>query len=684
MNEELKPDSRLTTETSIFPTLKILPTIASPHDLRALNHQQLNRLAGEIRRFLVQSVAKTGGHLGPNLGVVELTIALHRVFDVNRDTFIFDTGHQAYVHKLLTGRQDFSHLRQRGGLSGYPSRAESDADVLENSHASASLAWADGILKANQLSHKPGWVVVVIGDGALTGGMAWEALNNIADETDGRLLIVLNDNGRSYAPTIGGFAHHLDALRVSPLYDKTLKWGKRTLRGGGPLGRLLYSGLHATKAGLRDMFSPVGGALFDEIGITYTGPVDGHDISALEFSFTRLLASRKPVLVHVITQKGRGYTPAEENDSDHFHAIGRIHPETGLPIEAKRFEWTQVFANEILHLAKRDEKIVALTAAMLQPVGLLPFKNAFPNRVYDVGIAEADAMATAAGLAYGGYHPVFAVYSTFMNRAYDQLLMDVALHHAGVTVVEDRAGVTGSDGASHNGMWDIALAATVPGLRLAAPRDEATLRTELDEALMVDNAPTVLRYPKGSLPEPIPAVRREGNLDVLWESPDFVLPPVVSEVITAGESESPRPTPASGAPVAGSSSGRQRMLLVATGAFATLGVGAGQVLASDFEVLVVDPRWLLPISPDLRRLAPGFDWVVTLEDGLVDGGFGSQLRDSLAAAGCFVPVLSYGIPKRFLEHATRAEILTELGLTEDSLVASLRSRSGISVRSRVR
>lgn len=643
-------------ESTDFPNPPILPTITSPQDLRRLNHQELNHLAAEIRRFLVQSVAKTGGHLGPNLGVVELTIALHRIFDVNRDTFVFDTGHQAYVHKLLTGRQDFSQLRQRGGLSGYPSRAESATDVLENSHASASLAWADGIMKANRLARRPGWVVAVIGDGAMTGGMAWEALNNIADENEGRLLIVLNDNGRSYAPTIGGLAHHLDALRVSPLYDKTLNWGKKTLRRGGALGRLVYSGLHATKAGLRDMFSPSGGALFDEIGITYTGPVDGHDIAALEFSFTRLLASQKPVLVHVITQKGRGYSPAEQNISDHFHAIGRIHPETGLPIEPKRFEWTGVFADEIVHLAKRNQKIVALTAAMLQPVGLLPFQQAFPNRVFDVGIAEAEAMATAAGLAYGGFHPVFAVYSTFMNRAYDQLLLDVALHHAGVTIVEDRAGITGSDGASHNGMWDIALAATVPGLRLAAPRDEATLRDELGEAVLVDNAPTLVRYPKGSLPEPIPALRRIGSLDVLWES---------------------TPTHPADATPAESSFTRQRLLIVATGAFATLGIESGKALAGDCEVLVVDPRWLLPISADLRRLATEFDWVVTLEDGLVEGGFGSQLRDSLAASGCFVPVLSYGIPKRFLEHATRAEILSELGLTPDALVASLRSRTGV-------
>lgn len=674
MKESQNPEKREHhTETSSFPALKILPLIKTPRDLQKLNHRQLDRLAGEIRRFLVQSVAQTGGHLGPNLGVVELTIALHRIFDVSRDVFVFDTGHQTYVHKLLTGRQDFSHLRQRGGLSGYPSRAESDTDVLENSHASASLAWADGIARANRLAGRPGWVVAVIGDGAFTGGMAWEALNNIAAENEGRLLIVLNDNGRSYAPTIGGLAHHLDALRVTPQYEKALKWGKQTLRGSGPVGNLVYSGLHAAKAGLRDMVSPAEGALFDELGITYTGPVDGHDIAALEFSFTRVLASTKPVLIHVITQKGRGYTPAETNISDHFHAIGRIHPETGLPIDPERFEWTQVFADEILHLARRDEKIVALTAAMLQPVGLLPFKKQFPNRVFDVGIAEADAMATAAGLAYGGYHPVFAVYSTFLNRAYDQLLMDVALHHAGVTICEDRSGVTGPDGASHNGVWDIALAATVPGLRLAAPRDEATLRDELGEAVLVDNAPTIVRYPKGSLPDPIPALRREGSMDVLWESPagSSARDSTRASQSNAEDGATDTQSRGSGAEAA------PRLLIAATGAFAKLGMDVGESLAGDFNVKVIDPRWLLPVASDLVRASAGYDWVVTLEDGLVDGGFGSQIRNRLAESNVFTPVLSYGIPKQFLSHATRGEILEELGLTSEALVDSIRSRTGV-------
>ena len=639
-------------------SLRLLPTISSPRDLRKLNHQELNRLAGEIRHFLVESVAKTGGHLGPNLGVVELTIALHRVFNVTRDTLVFDTGHQTYVHKLLTGRQDFSRLRQRGGLSGYPSRAESETDVLENSHASAALSWADGIARANRLTGKRGWVVAVIGDGAMTGGMAWEALNNIAEENEGRLIIILNDNGRSYAPTIGGLAHHLDALRVTPQYDKALKWGKQTLKGSGPVGNLVYSGLHAAKAGLRDMVATDEGVLFDELGITYTGPIDGHDIAALEFSFTRAKAAKKPVLIHVITQKGRGYTPAEENVSDHFHAIGRIHPETGLPIEPERFEWTQVFAEEICSLARENEKIVAITAAMLRPVGLNPMQKEFPDRVFDVGIAEADALATAAGLAYGGMHPVIALYSTFLNRGYDQLLMDIALHRAGVTIVEDRSGITGSDGASHNGMWDIALAGTVPGLRLAAPRDAATLREELREAVQVEDGPTIVRYPKGSLPKPLPALKRAHGSDVLWESADFVAP---SASTREEKASSNRP---------------KNLLIVATGAFAQLGVEVANELQAlnNLAVRVVDPRWLIPVSADLVAAVGAYDRVVTLEDGLVEGGFGSQLRNAAAAQDIFTPVLSYGIPRQFLHHATRDEIREELGLAPRALADSINSR----------
>lgn len=605
-----------------------LDGIESPADLRRLSSQQLTELAKEIRDYLVKSVSATGGHLGPNLGVVELTIALHRVFDCPRDAFVFDTGHQTYVHKLLTGRKDFSHLRQAGGLSGYPSRLESPCDILENSHASAGLAWADGIARANRVLRRDGHVVVVVGDGALTGGMSWEALNNIADEELSRLIIVVNDNGRSYAPTIGGLAHHLDALRVNPGYEKVLQWGKETLQERGKVGQFVYDALHGMKKGIKDMVAPQ--VMFEDLGIKYTGPVDGHDITALEFTFTRVRAYNEPVIVHVITEKGRGYTPAELNDTDRFHSIGKIHIETGLPIRPENFAWGSVFGDEILHLARQNPNIVGITAAMLEPVGLGPMQKEFPDRVFDVGIAEQEAVAAAAGMAYGGLHPVFAVYSTFLNRAYDQLLMDAALHHAGITVVEDRAGVTGSDGASHNGMWDIALLATIPGLRLAAPRDEGTLRAALDEAVMVDNAPTVIRYPRGSLPEPIQSLSSESYGDILFDS---------------------------------ESADKPRVLIVACGAFATMGVEAAGEIGQSASVRVVDPRWIIPVNPALVAESRNYDLIVTLEDGLKTGGFGSLLRDALSEDSQLRRVVSFGIPKEFLPHASRGELLKQLGLT---------------------
>ena len=486
----------------------LLPSVRKPADLDRLTSEQLVSLASEIRQHLVASVARTGGHLGPNLGVVELTIALHRTFRSPRDTIVFDTGHQAYVHKLLTGRQDFTHLRERGGLSGYPSRAESVHDVVENSHASTSLSWADGIARANHLQgHDERHVVAVIGDGAMTGGMAWEALDNIADSSDRHLVIVVNDNGRSYAPTIGGLAHHLDALRTNPGYERVLSGVKRTLLSQGAPGRAAFDALHGLKRGLKDVLVP--SAFFEDLGIKYTGPVDGHDITAIEFALTRAREYAEPVIVHVITEKGRGYTPAEEHVPDRFHAVGQIHPETGLPVVAERFGWTSVFAEEIVSLARSDERIVGVTAAMQAPVGLQPLADAMPKRVIDVGIAEQHALTFSAGLAFAGMHPVVALYATFLNRAFDQVLMDVALHRAGVTIVLDRAGITGTDGASHNGMWDMALLAHVPGLRLAAPRDEATLRESLRLAVSIDDAPAVVRYPKGALPEPLTASARD-------------------------------------------------------------------------------------------------------------------------------------------------------------------------------
>nr|WP_229116914.1 1-deoxy-D-xylulose-5-phosphate synthase [Actinomyces bovis] len=644
----------------------MLDLVERPSDLSRFTSAQLVKLAAEIRAYLVASVAQTGGHLGPNLGVVELTIALHRTFDSPRDAIVFDTGHQAYVHKLLTGRRDFSKLRARDGLSGYPSRSESEHDVVENSHASTALSWADGIARANRiLGHDGRHVVAVIGDGAMTGGMAWEALDNIADSEDRHLVIVVNDNGRSYAPTIGGLAHHLDALRTNPGYERVLSGVKRHLLAQGTPGKKAFEALHGLKRGLKDVLVP--SAFFEDLGIKYTGPVDGHDITALEFALTRAREYAEPVIVHVITQKGRGYTPAEEDLADRFHAVGRIHPETGLPVVPSRFGWTAVFAQEVLTAAQADERIVGVTAAMQAPVGLQPLADALPGRVIDVGIAEQHALTASAGMAFAGAHPVVALYATFLNRAFDQVLMDVALHGAGVTIALDRAGLTGADGASHNGMWDIAMLARVPGLHLAAPRDEASLREELREAFATADAPTVVRYPKGSLPEAAPALRVLGG-DV--DGADSVFARV--DVLVEPEGEA--------AP------GQPDVLLVSVGAMAPEVLAAARDLrAEGLRVTVVDPRWALPVSATLVEFAAGFDLVVVAEDGLVDGGVGSALRDALDEfdmPGAKLPVVRrVGIPGCFLPTASRSELMVELGMDAVGIARSVRDGLGrLSVR----
>ena len=656
----------------------LLPSVRKPADLNRFTSDELVALAAEIRRHLVASVARTGGHLGPNLGVVELTIALHRTFRSPRDTIVFDTGHQAYVHKLLTGRQDFTHLRERGGLSGYPSRAESVHDVVENSHASTSLSWADGIARANHLQGlQDRHVVAVIGDGAMTGGMAWEALDNIADSSDRHLVIVVNDNGRSYAPTIGGLAHHLDALRTNPGYERVLSGVKRTLLSQGAPGRAAFDALHGLKRGLKDVLVP--SAFFEDLGIKYTGPVDGHDITAIEFALTRARQYAEPVIVHVITEKGHGYTPAEEHVPDRFHAVGKIHPETGLPVVAERFGWTAVFAEEIVSLAQRDERIVGVTAAMQAPVGLQPLADAMPERVIDVGIAEQHALTFSAGLAFAGMHPVVALYATFLNRAFDQVLMDVALHRAGVTIVLDRAGITGTDGASHNGMWDMALLAHVPGLRLAAPRDEATLRDSLRQAMSVGDAPTVVRYPKGTLPEPLAAVRRLG-LEDAEKSPydagvqgDASAGEALGEVSAFDvvdvllENREPADAP--------------QLLLVGVGAMAAHAHEAGRTLEQENRaVTVVHPHWVIPPPGPLVAAAAQADVVIVVEDGLVDGGIGSQLRDAVEdywagrsdAAGPRV-WRRIGIPRQFIDTATRDQLLEDFGMRAPDIAEAARA-----------
>ncbi|MFJ9979238.1 1-deoxy-D-xylulose-5-phosphate synthase [Streptomyces cyaneofuscatus] len=608
--------------------MDLLTRIKGPRDLDRLSLGELEELAEEIRTFLVDAVSKTGGHLGPNLGVVELTIALHRVFESPQDKVLWDTGHQAYVHKLLTGRQDFSRLKMKGGLSGYPSQAESEHDIIENSHASGVLGWADGLAKANEVLKKDDHVVAVIGDGALTGGMAWEALNNIAAAKDRPLVIVVNDNERSYAPTIGGLANHLATLRTTDGYERFLARGKDILERTPVVGRPLYETLHGAKKGLKDFIAPQG--MFEDLGLKYVGPIDGHDIEALESALQRAKRFGGPVIVHCITQKGRGYTPALEDEADRFHAVGKIHPDTGLPISTSGLDWTSVFGEEMVKLGHEREDIVAITAAMLQPVGLGKFEEAFPDRIYDVGIAEQHGAVSAAGLATGGLHPVFAVYATFLNRAFDQVLMDVALHKCGVTFVLDRAGITGTDGASHNGMWDMSILQCVPTLRIAAPRDADQVRAQLREAVAVDDAPTVVRFSKGAVGPAVQAVGKAGGMDIL------------------------RKPKAAGPDV----------LVVSVGALAPMCLEIADLLdAQGISSTVVDPRWVKPVDEALAPLAERHRVVVTVEDNSRAGGVGSAVAQALRDAGVDVPLRDFGIPPVFLDHASRAEVMTEIGLT---------------------
>ncbi|MFF7629751.1 1-deoxy-D-xylulose-5-phosphate synthase [Streptomyces cyaneofuscatus] len=608
--------------------MDLLTRIKGPRDLDRLSLGELEELAEEIRTFLVDAVSKTGGHLGPNLGVVELTIALHRVFESPQDKVLWDTGHQAYVHKLLTGRQDFSRLKMKGGLSGYPSQAESEHDIIENSHASGVLGWADGLAKANEVLKKDDHVVAVIGDGALTGGMAWEALNNIAAAKDRPLVIVVNDNERSYAPTIGGLANHLATLRTTDGYERFLARGKDILERTPVVGRPLYETLHGAKKGLKDFIAPQG--MFEDLGLKYVGPIDGHDIEALESALQRAKRFGGPVIVHCITQKGRGYTPALEDEADRFHAVGKIHPDTGLPISTSGLDWTSVFGEEMVKLGHEREDIVAITAAMLQPVGLGKFEEAFPDRIYDVGIAEQHGAVSAAGLATGGLHPVFAVYATFLNRAFDQVLMDVALHKCGVTFVLDRAGITGTDGASHNGMWDMSILQCVPTLRIAAPRDADQVRAQLREAVAVDDAPTVVRFSKGAVGPAVKAVGRAGGMDILREP----------------------------------KAARPDVLVVSVGALAPMCLEIADLLdAQGISSTVVDPRWVKPVDEALAPLAERHRVVVTVEDNSRAGGVGSAVAQALRDAGVDVPLRDFGIPPVFLDHASRSEVMAEIGLT---------------------
>jgi 1-deoxy-D-xylulose-5-phosphate synthase len=616
----------------------MLEQIRGPADLQHLSQAQLTDLATEIRDFLIHKVAATGGHLGPNLGVVELTLALHRVFDSPHDPIIFDTGHQAYVHKMLTGRvPDFDTLRKKDGLSGYPSRSESDHDWVESSHASTALSYADGLAKAFELTgHRNRHVVAVVGDGALTGGMCWEALNNIA-AANRPVVVVVNDNGRSYAPTIGGFADHMARLRLQPGYEKFLERSRDVVRGVPVIGELCYQCMHSVKAGLKDALSPQ--TMFTDLGLKYVGPIDGHDEHAVEVALRSARGFNAPVIVHVVTRKGMGYGPAEADEAEQMHACGVIDPLTGLSAPTDALGWTSVFSDELIRVAGRRRDIVAITAAMPGPTGLSAFGQRFPDRVFDVGIAEQHAMTSAAGLAMGGLHPVVAIYSTFLNRAFDQLLMDVALHQLPVTLVLDRAGITGPDGASHNGMWDLSILGVVPGIRVAAPRDAASLREQLREALAVSTGPTALRFPKGDVGKDIPALKRASGLDVLAVPEDSM-----------------------GADV----------LLVSVGSMAGMALSVAAKLRNQgIGVTVVDPRWVLPVPDGLGPLAREHKLVVTMEDNGVAGGVGSAVSAMLRRNEIDVPCRDVGVPQEFLAHASRNEVLSDIGLTDQNVARQI-------------
>jgi 1-deoxy-D-xylulose-5-phosphate synthase len=626
----------------------LLESVRSPADLKHLDAASLSRLAAEIRTFLVQQVSRTGGHLGPNLGAVELTLAVHRVFDSPRDPVLFDTGHQAYVHKIVTGRAaGFDRLRKRGGLSGYPCRAESEHDWIESSHASAALSYADGLAKAFAHAGRRRHVVVVVGDGALTGGMCWEALNNIAAGKDRSVIIVVNDNGRSYSPTIGGFADHLSTLRLQPGYELVLQTGKQALQRTPVVGRAIYAGLHAAKRGLKDALAPQ--VLFEDLGLKYLGPVDGHDVRAMESALRRAKDFGGPVIVHAVTRKGNGYAPAENDAAELMHQVKVMDPETGAPVAPAGTTWTSVFTEELIRLAGERADLVAITAAMPGPTGLAAFAKRFPDRCFDVGIAEQHAVTSAAGLALGGLHPVVALYSTFLNRAFDQVLMDVALLNAPVTITLDRAGITGDDGASHNGMWDLSVLGIVPGIRVAAPRDAGSLREELAEAVAVNDGPTALRFPKGPVIEEVPAVRRIEGVDVLARP-------------AAGDGDD--------------------VLLVGVGAFAALAVAAaGRLADQGIGVTVVDPRWVLPVPEVLVRMAARHRLVVSVEDGGRHGGFGWSLAAALRDAEIDVPFRDLGLPQRFLAHGLRDEVLAELGLTAQDIARAVTGWAAELIRS---
>ncbi len=612
----------------------LLDSIDGPADLRNLDADQLEQLAAEIRDFVVRSVSVTGGHLGSNLGVVELTLALHRVFDSPRDLILWDTGHQAYVHKIVTGRRGrFDSLRQAGGLSGYPSRRESPHDWVENSHASTILSYADGLATALRLRGEDDRrVVAVLGDGSMTGGMAYEALNNLG-HNGRRVLIVLNDNGRSYAPTVGRLANGLNRIRLNPSYVRNRERVQRVLRGVPGIGGHLGRGMESMRAALREVVLEPDG-FFEALGIRYIGPVDGHDIAVLERVLRMAAEHDGPIIIHTLTQKGRGYGPAEDDDEKCLHDAPVFDPATGPPRWTPA-GYTQAFADAMVELGEHDPRVVAITAAMAGPTGLRPFQDRWPERFVDVGIAEQHAVTAAAGMAMGGLRPVVAIYSTFLMRAIDQVNLDVGLHRLPVVFCVDRAGITGDDGPSHHGILDMALLSKVPGITIFAPSSAQELAVMLHEAVRIESGPVVIRYPKGA---------------AAHVSPERV------------------------------GSGLRARRVVQGGDACILAVGKMVAAAEEAAVLlshrgigvtVWDVRVAKPLDRAMLADAAAHPLVVTVEDGIRSGGVGSAILEALAEGDRVPPVRVLGVPDDYLAQGDAVGILSHLGLDGPGIAATV-------------
>jgi 1-deoxy-D-xylulose-5-phosphate synthase len=616
-----------------------LETINGPSDLRRLNYDQLAVLATEVREFIVQAVsAANTGHLGSNLGVVELTLALHRVFTSPRDYLIWDTGHQAYVHKIVTGRRDmFTTLRQADGLSGYPSRAESVHDWVENSHASTALCYAHGLAAAVKRSPNPDrQVVAIVGDGALTGGMAYEGLNNLG-HSGSRVIVILNDNGRSYAPTISRMSESLSRLRLHPGVSSARRRVEAAVKELPKVGNLAYSSLQGFYSAVREVIEPP--AFFETLGVRYVGPLDGHDIAGMEQAFRQAAAFDGPIVVHVLTQKGRGYKPAEEDEEKCLHDAAAFDPAVG-PTESSRAlkGYTLAFSDVMLELAEQRDDLVAITAAMPGPTGLLPFQQRFPDRFFDVGIAEQAAVTSAAGMAMGGLRPVVAVYSTFLSRAFDQLNLDVGLHGLPVVFALDRAGITGDDGASHHGILDMALCLKVPGMTIFAPSSAQELKVMMRTALEL-SGPSVVRYPK--------TAARQVSANQVGSG-------LTARLVRRGDGS---------------------VCILAVGKLVEAAEEAATLLATEgVEVTVWDVRVVRPLDPVMVADAGRHSFLVTVEDGVRIGGAGDFIVDAIAdlhPGRQSPPVLNLGVPTAYIQHAKPERVLSHLGLDGPGIAASI-------------